>query len=320
MSDGPEATRGTATTERLWARAGGARVRTGSRLPTRSASRALLFLAPAIVLVGLFHYLPILTALYNSTQLFTVAGEPLGSAGADNYRTVLGDATFRTSLLLTLGFVAVKVPVQLALGLLAAVLVQRQTRFNRFVRSTVFLPTVTAMVVVSIIFTYLFDRELGAVNALLTGVGLGRADWLLEPQLAQVVMVALSLWRDVGLVMLVFLAGLQAIPSQLVDAARIDGATAWQEVRYIVTPLLARSFQFAVVFCTIAAVQFVAPIQIMTQGGPEGATRLASYHVYEEAFRFFDWGATSAMSMVLIAILLVVTQIELRVLRPRWEY
>jgi len=290
------------------------------RLPTRSLPRALPFLAPLMVLVAVFQYGPILLAFWNSTRAYSVAGLPVGGAGLENYWGALADPGFRASLVRTLAFAAAKVPLQLAIGLGVALLVLRPGRLNHLVRSSVFLPTVTSIVVVSLMFTFLFDRELGVVNGVLAALGLGRADWLLEPRLAQLVVLLLSLWRDTGFAMLIFLAGLQAIPQSLLDAARTDGASPWQELRHVTVPLLSRSFQFAVVFSTIAAVQLVAPIQIMTQGGPQGATDLAAYHVYREAFRFFDWGQTSAMSVVLMALILALTLVQMRLLRSRWEY
>jgi len=277
-------------------------------------------MAPLLVLLVTFKYVPILWAFWNSTRLFSVAGQPLGSAGLDNYVAVAENRAFRDSLLRTLAFAAIKVPIQLAVGLAAALLVLRSTWFNRFVRSSVFLPTVTAIVVVAVMFTFLFDYELGVANGALVSLGMGRVGWLLEPHLAQLVLLTLSVWRDAGFVMLVFLAGLQALPREISEAARVDGAGYWQELWHVTVPLLARSFQFAVIFSTLAAVQLLAPILIMTQGGPRDATDLAAYHIYEEAFRFFDWGQTSAMSVVLLGLLVVLTLVELRLLRSRWEY
>lgn len=290
------------------------------RLPTASLWRALLFMSPLLLLLIVFKYLPMASAFWSSTRLYLAAGQPVGSAGLDNYVAIFRDAAFRDSLLRTLAFVALKVPLQLAVGLAAALLVSRTSRFNTFVRSSVFLPTVTAIVVVAVMFSFLFDRELGVVNGVLDAAGLPRVDWLFEPHTAQLVILLLSVWRDAGFVMLVFLAGLQAVPLSVLEAARIDGAGTWQELRHVTVPLLSRSFQFAVVFSTLAVVQLVAPILVMTSGGPRNATDLASYHAYEEAFRFFDWGTTSAMSVVLLALLVVLTFAELRLLRSRWEY
>jgi multiple sugar transport system permease protein len=292
----------------------------GVRLPTHSLAGALLFLAPAVILVLLFKFWPIAVAVLNSGQIFDLAGQPLGWVGLEHYQRATNDEAFRDSLVLTLAFVAVKLPLQLAFGLIVAQLVLRPGRLNRVVRSVIFVPTVTSIIVVGVLFSFLFDREIGIVNAVLSSVGIDKAPWLLEPRLAQLVMLTLSLWRDTGFVMLVFLAGLQSIPEELLEAARLDGSTWWQEFAHVTVPLLQRSVQFATVFITLAAFQFFAPIYAMTRGGPRGATDVVAYHLYETAFDFFDWGLASAMSVVIVALLIVITAVELRVLRPRWEY
>jgi ABC-type sugar transport system permease subunit len=113
---------------------------------------------------------------------------------------------------------------------------------------------------------------------------------------------------------------LQNIPEQLLEAARLDGAGRWRLTRYVIMPLLRRTFQFATVFVTISSFQIFAPIYVLTRGGPQKATDVAAYHIYQSAFQFFDWGAANAMSMVVVAMLVVITLVELRLLRTEWEY
>jgi ABC-type sugar transport system permease subunit len=291
-----------------------------SRLVTESRVRAALLLAPFLALLALFQWSPIGVALYNSFQDFSLLGKSEGWSGLQNYRDVVGSGEFQSSLALTLGFIAVKIIAQVFLGVAAALAVIRNNLLSFIVRSVVFLPTATAIVAVSLMFAFLFDRELGLVNAILGAVGLPRVAWLYEQRAAQSMMLMLSLWRDTGFVMLIFLSGLQSVPSSLLDAARVDGASWWQETRYVTLPLLVRSFQFAAVFATLAAVRFIAPIDIMTQGGPRQATNLASYHIYQQAFTYFAWGQTSAMSVILLLLLLVITASLMSMLRARWEY
>jgi len=272
------------------------------------------------VLLG-FWYLAILNALRNSTIAFDPAGRPLAAVGFANFGSVLTDAAFRHSLALTAVFTAVEVPLQIGLGLFAAVLLRRQTQVNAVVRSVIFLPTVIPIVVISLIFAFLFDQQVGFVNAALATIGAGeRIAWLYEERGAQLILLLLSIWQDVGLTMLIFLAGLQAIPASVSEAARLDGADPWQELWQITIPLLRRSFQFAAVAGTIAAVQLAAPVRALTQGGPRGATDLAAFHLYQEAFTYFDWGRVSAMAVILVVLLLATTAALLRLLRARWEY
>ena len=290
------------------------------RLPNRSLANALLFLAIPVLMIAAYKYLPIFTALYNSTQAYNLAGQPVRFIGIDNYARTFGDPGFLQSLQLTFLFVIVKVPLQLVLGLLAALFVMDTNRINNFVRSSFFLPTVTPMVVVGLVFGFLFDREIGIINAVLSVFSIPKISWLLEPHLAQFVVILLSIWRDAGFVMLVFLAGLQSIPAQVLEAAQMDGASRWQTLRYIQVPLLRRTIQFALIFVTAASFQLFAPIFVVTHGGPQGATDVLAYRIYETAFQFFDWGAANAMSVVVLVILIVITLIELRLLRTEWEY
>ncbi len=290
------------------------------KLPNHSMSGALAFLLVPLVLIGLYKYLPIFAALYDSMQAYNLAGLPIKWVGADNFTRVFASSDFADSLKLTFLFVAIKVPLQLVLGLLAALFVVKTNRINNFVRSSFFLPTVTPMVVVGLVFGFLFDREIGIINSVLSIFGIAKINWLLNPQLAQLVIIFLSVWRDAGFVMLIFLSGLQSIPEQLIEAAQMDGCSYWQTVRHIRIPLLRRTLQFATVFVTIASFQLFAPIFTVTRGGPRGATDVLAYRIYETAFKFYDWGAANAMSLIVLAILIVITLIELRLLRADWEY
>jgi ABC-type sugar transport system permease subunit len=291
-----------------------------SRLATKSLRWAAILLVPFLVLIIVFQWAPIGVALYNSFLEFSLLGEPMGWAGFANYGEALRSTEFQAAIVRTLVFIVLKIVAQVTLGVGIALLVLRNTRLNALIRSVVFLPTATAIVAVTLMFSFLFDRELGLVNALLDAVRLPRIAWLFEPTPAQTVMLALSLWRDTGFVMLVFLAGLQAVPETFLEAARIDGASWWQETRYVTLPLVIRSFQFAAIFATLACVRLVAPVDIMTKGGPRGATNIAAFHIYEQAFSYFAWGQTSAMSVILLLLLLAVMLALLFLLRPRWQY
>jgi ABC-type sugar transport system permease subunit len=291
-----------------------------ARLVTASTAWALVLLAPFLVLLIIFQWAPIGAAIYNSVREFSLVGNSTGWAGLDNYSVIFQNAEFRSSLILTVAFIAAKVVLQVSLGIAVALLVLRKSWLSSLVSSVVFAPTATAIVAVSLMFAFLFDRELGLVNAVLESVGAPRVGWFLEPAAARFVMLAMSLWRDTGFVMLVFLAGLQAVPATLLDAARIDGASWGQELRYVTLPLLIRSFQFAAVFSTLACVRFIAPIDILTHGGPRQSTNVTPFLIYQHAFSDFAWGETSAMSVVLLLLLAVVTASLMSLLRARWEY
>jgi multiple sugar transport system permease protein len=290
------------------------------RRPTNSLGWALLLLSPTLVLIGIYKYGPIGEALWASTKFFTVAGQAQQSVGTQNFHTALADSDFQHSLLLTVGFAVVKIPLQLGLGFGAALLLLRTSRVNSFLRMVMVVPAVTPIVIVGVIFLFLFDREIGLTNTLLQLVGVGKIGWLTRPDPAKFVIVAVSVWRDAGFTMLIYLAGLTAVPADVLEASRIDGCTGWQQVRLVIFPLLQRSTQLATVTTTIGAFQLFAPIFVLTRGGPQNATDVAAYHVYEQAFVFFNQGLANAMALVLVALLIVITGIELFLLRARWEY
>ncbi|MBK8021840.1 MAG: sugar ABC transporter permease [Chloroflexi bacterium] len=230
-------------------------------------TNAVYFLAVPLLLIATYKYAPMVAALFNSTQAYNLAGQPVRFIGLDNYTRIFGDPSFTQSLQLTFLFVIIKVPLQLMLGLLIALFVMDTNRINNFVRSSLFLPTVTPMVVVGLVFSFLFDREIGIINAILSVFNIDKVSWLLEPRSAQLVVILLSVWRDAGFVMLVFLAGLQGIPTQILEAAQMDGANRWQILRRIQIPLLRRTIQFALIFVTSASFQLFAPIFVVTRGG-----------------------------------------------------
>lgn len=279
---------------------------------------ALCFLAPALALMVLFKLWPILAALLASVQRFNPAGRPLGFAGLSQYADILADPRFQHGLWLNLLATCIKLPLQVGLGLGAALMLRRPARGNALARAIVICPMFLGLPVSTFIFAYLFDLNVGLVNTVIGAIGLPRVGWLTQPLDAQITILALSLWRDMGLTMMVFLAGLNAIPQDIVSAARLDGASRFAILRTITLPMLARSMQFAVVLVTLASFQMLVPVLMLTRGGPSGATDLASFQIYEAAFSYFDLGHASAMSVVIFIALLALVAVQLRVLRVKW--
>ncbi|TWF44008.1 carbohydrate ABC transporter permease [Neorhizobium alkalisoli] len=281
---------------------------------------ALVFLCPALVMLCLFKLWPIAEAIHTSTGTFDPGGQRIDTAGFDNFGFALSDSRFQWGLWLSLAAAIVKVPVQLALGLAAALMLRANTGGNALVRAMVISPMFFGLPVTTFVFAYLFDANVGAINAILSGIGLPRVAWLSTEAPAQLLVLGLSVWRDVGVTMLVFLAGLSAIPPQIAAAARLDGAGPLALFFTITLPLLARSFQFAVVLATLASFQILVPVLMLTKGGPTGATDLASFQIYETAFSYFDLGTASSMSLLLLVGLIVVIALELRWLAVKWTY
>jgi multiple sugar transport system permease protein len=289
------------------------------RSPIGGWGMALAFLTPALGLMALFKLWPIWAAVSASFSAYDPGGNHVGYVGTDNYAAVLADERFRYGLWLTIGIVLVKVPLQIALGLGTALLLQTQTTLNKMGRALIVSPVFLGLPITSLLSAYIFDSDLGLANAAIAAMGLDPVAWLNAPNPGRVVVILLSVWRDLGLTMLVLLAGLAAVPKELVLAAKVDGAGASAIFRTITWPLLRRSVQFVVVLATLATVQLVVPVLILTRGGPLGATDVAAYQIYEHGFEFFDFGRASAMSLVLMAGLFVVIAMEMRWLRTDWR-
>lgn len=281
---------------------------------------ALGFLLPALVLMALFRIWPIAAAAYTSTGDFNPGGIRTGTSGLANYASVAGDARFQHGAWLNLLVALVKVPVQIGFGLGAALLLQQTSRFNSVVRALIVSPMFLGLPVTTFLFAYIFDLNVGIANAALSTFGLPRVGWLTTPIPAQALVLGLSIWRDVGLTMLVFLAGLTAIPKDIASAAKLDGAGPIALFFTMTAPLLARSFQFAVVLTTLASFQLLVPVMMLTKGGPTGSTDLASFQIYETAFTYFDLGRASAMSILLVLGLFVIIALQMRWLHVKWTY
>lgn len=281
---------------------------------------AFLFIAPALVNFLVFRYLPILAALRSSLWQYSLLGGYGEFIGLAAYRRMLEDPIFWTSLRVTALYVLLKVPAQVALSLLFAVLLQRETRFAAVVRSAVFAPVVASIVVVSVIWALMYHVQLGLLNSILTSLGLPRIAFLSNPRLALVAIVVMMVWKELGFSMIILMAGLKSIPEMFYEAARIDGASPWQQFRAITLPLLRRVLMFVLVTQTIFSFQVFVPVYTMTRGGPLDATKVIVYYIYQNGFLFQDMGYAAAISMVTLAILLVVSGVQMQLLRSEVEY
>jgi len=265
----------------------------------RAQARAgRLFVLPALVLLGAFFVLPVVAGLLLSLtdfDLYAIA-DP-GTArfvGLGNFATVLADPAFWRAFTNTLPFVVVGVPLSLVVSLAAALLLDhRRARLRGLFRTVYFVPVVTTLVSVAIVWRYLYHPHYGLLNHALGLVGLGPVDWLGDPRFAMPAIIILAVWKNFGYNMLIFLAGLQTIPDELYEAASIDGAGAWRRFRHITLPGLAPTALFVGVTTLIGFFQLFAEPYVMTQGGPLGATRSLVLVMYEEGFRWWRMGIAS---------------------------
>jgi multiple sugar transport system permease protein len=289
--------------------------------PERHAAlSAWTFLAPALLLIAVFFFLPVLAALLLSFTDFDIyALGDLGRlrfVGFANYLQLLQSPLFWTALGNTFYFVVVGGPLSVAVSLGAALLVNsRLTRFSGFFRAALFLPVITTLVAVAVVWRYLYHPRYGLLNYGLSGFGIAPIDWLGDPNWAMPAIILMAVWKNFGFNMIIFIAGLQNIPSQLYEAARIDGASAWQQFRHITLPLLGPTFLFVALMTMIGYFQVFAEPYVMTQGGPANRTLSVVLLMYEEGFRWWNMGYASAAAFVLFALILAATVLQLKLRR-----
>ena len=286
----------------------------------KAALTGWAFAAPFLILFLAFLALPILASFILSFTDFSLGNlvDPLSApfVGLKNYAKLFHDPKFLQAALNTTFYVVFGVVLNLAVGLLAALALNRGiTRFRAVFRVGYYLPVVTSIVAVAVIWRFLFNADFGLVNGALQLIGVKGPDWLGNPSTALPVIIALMVWRNFGNAMIIFLAGLQGIPNDLYEAARIDGANRWQEFRSITLPMLRPTMLFLTVLTTIGFLQVFEEPFVMTQGGPLNKTLSISMLVYQQAFNFFHQGYASAMAYTLFIVIAAITLIQFRVLR-----
>ncbi|MBV9391317.1 MAG: sugar ABC transporter permease [Verrucomicrobia bacterium] len=275
------------------------------------ALAAFLFIAPDTIGLLVFVAIPMLFSL--SLGFFEVNG--FGSykfVGLANYRRMLNDPLFFQSLWVTIQYVIMLVPGLYVVGLGLALLIRRKSRLSGLFRTMFFVPNVVSLVVVALVWQVLLVDRVGFINQLLETIGLPSQSWLGDPTYAMGAVLLITIWFLMGYYMVIFLAGLQEIPRDYYDAAKIDGANAWETFTRITLPLLRPTSFFVLLVSTVSAVaggQGFDLIYVMTKGGPANSTQLGIFYIYMQAFQFNDYGYASAMASVLVLILLLLTVI-----------
>ena len=291
-----------------------------SGLERRAAFSAWLFLGPALLLISAFFFLPVLAALLLSFTDFDIyALGDLGRLrfiGFDNYQRLLHSPLFWTALGNTAYFVVVGGPLSVAVSLGAALLVNaRLTRYPGLFRSAFFLPVVTTLVAVAVVWRYLYHPRYGLLNYALGLLGIPPIDWLGDPDWAMPAIILMAVWKNFGFNMIIFIAGLQNIPTPLYEAARLDGAGVWAQFRHITLPLLGPTFLFVALMTMIGYCQVFAEPYVMTQGGPVNRTLSIVLLMYEEGFRWWNMGYASAAAFLLFALILLGSLLQLQMRR-----
>ena len=285
---------------------------------SRDAQRyraAFLLSLPALIGLFLFHYWPIADTVRLSFTDYKVFTGEFTFTGLKNYDIALNDPLLLLSLKNTALFFLIKVPLQMALGLLLAMLVAKPGHDSTLLRTLVLFPAVTSMVVASIVWGMMFHSDIGIVNGVLESLGLPQQGFLRDKNQALPVLASITIWKDVGLSMIFYLAGLLAIPFEYYEAARIDGAGRWQLFRNITLPLLNRTHVFVLVTSTIAAFKIFVPVEVLTDGGPSNATRVIVHYIFHLAFRFNRFSYATALSVILAVLLIAISVFQLRITR-----
>ena len=290
-------------------------VRPGN-LARNEARWGYLLIAPMMVGFTVFFLFALGASFVLSLTSWDMLSSPVWT-GLDNYRTVLRDAEFRTALWNTLAIALPNVVLRLVCALALALALNSNIRFRAFYRMLFFMPVLTMPVAIGTIWKWLYDPAFGPINGILGRLGLPRPEWLSEPKTAVVAVVLVLLWSGLGYDMIIFLAGLQAIPRDYHEAAALDGAGSWQRFRDITLPLLTPTTFFLSVIGVIFSLQVFDLVYVMTRIGQSNGLPTVVYYIYEEGFRNFRMGYAITVAWVLLAMLLIFTLVQFR-LQRRW--
>jgi multiple sugar transport system permease protein len=289
--------------------------------PREAGSRAgWFFIAPALALIAVFFFVPVVGSLLLSVtdyDIYAIADASNARfVGLANYAELLRNPIFWTAVRNTFYFAVVGGPLTVVASLVAALLINaRLVRYKSFFRTIFFVPFVTTLVAVAIVWRYLYHPQYGLFNYALGWFGVGPIDWLGDPRWSMPAIIMLAMWKNFGYSMLIFIAGLQAIPRELYEAADLDGAGTFAQFRHVTLPMLAPTFLFVGVITMIGYFQLFAEPYIMTAGGPLRSTTSLVLFMYEEGFRWWRMGTAAAVAFILFAIILAWTLVQFRLQR-----
>jgi ABC-type sugar transport system permease subunit len=278
---------------------------------------AYLFIAPSMVLMAVFIVEPILQSGWMSLHDWTIGEASHKFVGVANYVALGQDPRFWNALRVTVIYTVFVAFGQVILGLGIASRLRRTTWYTSLLRTAYFFPFIASLVVVGIIWRFLLDPQVGLIDAWLTNIGVSPPDWLQSTSLALPTMIVVGIWKNVGFTMIILMAAMQQVPVALYEAAKLDGAGAWQQFRYVTLPVLRPALLFTTLIATIAGLQLFDLPFAMTGGGPVFQTESIVMYLYQKGFVEFSMGYASAIAWVLFMIILAVSAVQLRVARYR---
>jgi multiple sugar transport system permease protein len=279
-----------------------------------------LFLLPFLILYFIFMIFPILQGLYVSLTNWDMMSPEKAFVGLKNFRFLFfEDPLFWTSVSATVQYILINVPIKIVLGLALALLLNQKLKGMTFYRTTIFMPFVINIAAIGLLFQWILDPQAGMLNYYLDKIGL-RQQWLVNPTWTMEIVVLVTIWWSIAFNAIVFLAGLQDIPEEFHEAAKIDGGNNWQRFWHITLPCLKGTTMFVSVIQVIGSFQAFGNIYMLTGGGPNNATRVLMIHMYETGFFYFKMGPAAAIGFILFLIVMVMTLIQLRLFRGQVEY
>ncbi|MFC1744981.1 carbohydrate ABC transporter permease [Candidatus Riflebacteria bacterium] len=281
---------------------------------------AFLYLAPALLIIFTFHVFPILLAFLISFYKWNLITDAR-YVGLVNYQKIINDPMFWKAIKNTIFYAIGSVPLGILIALSIALLLNNKLKGLGIYRTLYFLPVITSMNAVSMVWQWIYHERYGVLNYFISLVGLGPINWLEDVSFAMPAIIIMSVWKSLGYNVVIFLAGLQNIPTHLYEAAEIDGASPWQRFLHITFPLLSPVTFFVLVMSTISSFQVFAQVYILTpNGGPMGSTTVLVYYLYQMAFNRFRFGYAAAIAFVLFLIIFAMTAFQKFVIEKRVHY
>ncbi len=279
-----------------------------------------LLALPAFVLLGVFTYYPTVATFINSLYSNETIIRPKHFVGLDNYRFLINDPIFLTTLKNTAIFAFGTVPISIALSLIMALLVHSKIPARGLVRLSYFTPTILPMVAAANIWLFFYSPQIGLINKVIEYFGFNGINWLGNSHTVLASLMVMTIWKEAGFFMIFYLAALQSLPKELLEAAKIEGATKWQSFWKVTFPLITPTTFFIMINALLNAFKLVDHLFILTKGGPDNASNLLLYYIYEVAFSFFDFAYASTLTVVLISMLVVLSLLYFTIIEKKVHY
>ena len=280
---------------------------------TKKSVLPYLLVAPYILFLIVFVLFPVFFCFYLTFHSWNIIS-PMKFNGVNNYVRLFMDRMFWVAILNTLKFLLVQIPLQLIVSLSLAQLLNQQLRGRSFFRATFFMPVIVSGVVISILWQQLFAYESGIFNRILSAVGIGKVGWLVSPEIAMYSIALMATWKNVGLYVILFLVGLQSVPTQYYEAAKLDGASSWRQFWHITLPMINPTIFMVVILSTIGGFSLFIEPYIITGGGPMNHTLSAVLYIYKQAFQYYNMGYSSTLGFFYAILIMIVVIIQKRLI------